>query len=72
MKTMTSTTCNPGTPTAEIEAVITLCDPMNPSIGYQIRLERRGERLLFTAVDPMTGTDLITFADALRVAGYYA
>jgi hypothetical protein len=54
------------------EARIALIDAANPSIGYQLRVvNTRGETVLFTAADPTTGSDLVTFSDALRVVGAY-
>jgi hypothetical protein len=54
------------------EVHITLCDPLNPGFGYQIRVTGdRGEQLLFTSRDPVTGKDLETMSDALRVASWY-
>jgi hypothetical protein len=54
------------------EVYISLCDPLNAGFGYQVRiLDARGDTLLFTGRDPVTGSDLLTLADALRVAGMY-
>ncbi len=57
----------------EIGAVhISLCDPLNPAFGYQIQVEDRdGITRLHTSRAPDTGADLLTYADALRVAGLY-
>lgn len=54
------------------EVTISLCDYMNPSIGYQIRITRHGNDVLFVSIDPATGENLLTYTDALRVAGYYS
>ena len=55
------------------ECRIGLCDNMNPSIGYQIRIvDSEGKDILFASRDPVDGKDLLTYNDALRVAGYYA
>jgi hypothetical protein len=52
---------------------IGLCDVLNPRFGYQIRVtDDDGETLLFTSLDPVTGRDLLTYSDALRVACSYA
>lgn len=54
-------------------ASISLCDNLNPGFGYQVRITNdRGQDILFTANDPNTGKDLLTWADALRVLGYYS
>lgn len=53
------------------EAEIILVDPMNPSIGYQVKVSDRGRELLSTTVDPTSGDNLHTFDDAVRVLTYY-
>lgn len=54
------------------EVHISLIDVLNPGVGYQVRiLDDRGCTLLFTGSDPADGKDLLTYADALRVAEYY-
>jgi len=54
------------------ETHITLCDPLNEGLGYQVRIvNNRGITLLFTSRDPITGADLLTYTDALRVATFY-
>jgi hypothetical protein len=55
-----------------MHVVIALCDSLNHGFGYSILVEKDGRQLLFTSVDPQDGKDLLTYADALRVAGYYA
>jgi hypothetical protein len=45
-----------------LEASISLCDPMNPGFGYQIRIVRAAPPgapvdVLFTSRDPVTGKD---------------
>jgi len=50
-----------------IEASFTLCDVLNPKIGYQVKINRREETLLFTSRDPVTGADLLTARDCLDV-----
>lgn len=59
------------TPAAAYELAITLCDALNPGHGYQMRLTLGGADVFFGAKDPATGADLLTYADALRVASYY-
>lgn len=55
------------------EVHITLCDILNPGFGYQLRIvDTTGRSLLFTDRDPATGSNLSTYADALRVATMYA
>jgi len=55
------------------EARITLCDHLNEGFGYQVRIvDTRGDVLLFTSRDPVSGKDLLTYEHALRVAGAYA
>jgi hypothetical protein len=55
------------------EVRVALCDPLNPGFGYSVRLvDHRGKTLVLTSRDPETGADLLTCADALRVAGVYA
>jgi len=49
------------------EAEITLVDPTNPSIGYQVKITNGGEMVFFTSVDPIDGSDLVTFTQAVRV-----
>lgn len=52
--------------------IITLCDPLNAGFGYQIKVQNdRGGILLFANRDPATGAELLTLADALRVAHSY-
>ena len=47
------------------------CDPLNVELGYQIRVERRGELVLFTSRHPVTGKDL-DFAGCVEVAAMYS
>lgn len=54
-----------------LEAAIHLIDVHNPSIGYQVRIERNGQTLLYASRNPATGADLSTFADAMEVLQYY-
>ena len=49
-----------------IEAEFTLCDVLNPKIGYQVKINRR-EETLFASRDPVTGNDLLTARDCLDV-----
>lgn len=56
------------------EAEIILVDPLNPSIGYQVKVSAQGRELLSTTVDPRTtppGDNIPTFDDAVRVLTYY-
>lgn len=55
------------------QCMISLCDNMNPSIGYQIHIvDTEGKDILFVSRDPSNGSDLRTYGDAVRVASYYA
>ncbi len=57
--------------TAPIEASFTLCDRLNPSLGYQVRIWQGLNALLFTSVAPDTGDDLLTAADCMKVISMY-
>lgn len=55
-----------------LEASISLCDPMNPGFGYQIRIVRAAQPgdpvdVLFTSRDPVTGKNLLTYEQCLDV-----
>jgi hypothetical protein len=59
-----------------LEASISLCDPMNPGFGYQIRIVRAAPPgapvdVLFTSRDPVTGKDLLTYEQCLDVLAMY-
>lgn len=61
-----------------IEASFSLCDPLNPGCGYQLKITKGraqsvGEPppLLFTTVAPDDGSDLLTAADCVRVINMY-
>ena len=56
----------------EYEASFSLCDAMNPSIGYQVRVTCKGVTILHTSQDPVSGQALLTYNDCLRVLCYYA
>lgn len=54
------------------ELCVSLCDPLNPEFGYQVKIhDDRGKLLLLTSRNPVTGKDLWTYKDALEVAYYY-
>jgi len=62
--------------TNNLEATITLCDHMNPGVGYQIRITRTAAPgapvdVLFTACNPATGADLLTYEQCLDVLAMY-
>jgi len=46
-------------------------DPLNPGFGYEIRVERNGQTVLFTGSHPVTGKSL-DFASCLEVAAMYS
>ena len=54
-----------------IEAAFTLVDALNPGFGYQIRITRGPQTLLWTSRNPATGKDLLTAADCLEVLAMY-
>ena len=55
------------------QVVIALCDVLNPGFGYQVRVvDERGLLLISASKDPVTGSDLLSLADAIRVAATYA
>jgi len=59
-----------------LEASITLCDPLNPGFGYQIRITRAAPPgtpvdVLFTACNPATGESLLTYEQCLDVLAMY-
>ena len=59
-----------------LEASITLCDPLNPGFGYQIRITRVAPPgapidVLFTSRDPATGKSLLTYEQCLDVLTMY-
>jgi hypothetical protein len=59
-----------------LEASITLCDPLNPGFGYQIRITRAAPPgapidVLFTASNPATGESLLTYEQCLDVLAMY-
>ena len=58
--------------TTETEVKISLIDSLNPSIGYQMRINHGERTLLFTSRHPVTGADLLTLRDCLEVAAMYA
>ncbi len=55
---------------AEIEINIQLCDRLNPSFGYQVRItdSRNGNLLCQAACDPFRDKDILTASDALEFA----
>jgi len=65
--------------TTSICVEFALCDPLNPSCGYQLRIGRywfsdtctTREDILRTTVDPATGETLKTGADCVRVLQAY-
>ena len=63
-------------PVQNLEASITLCDPLNPGFGYQIRITRAAPPgapidVLFTASNPATGESLLTYEQCLDVLTMY-
>lgn len=54
-----------------IEATFSLCDPLNPGIGYRLIITRRTHTLLSTSVAPDDGSELKTAADCVRVINMY-
>ena len=59
-----------------LEATISICDPMNPGFGYQIRITRAAPPgtsvdVLFTSRNPVTGKDLLTYEQCLDVLAMY-
>ncbi len=61
---------------ANLEASLSLCDPMNPGFGYQLRIVRVAAPgapvdVLFTSRNPVTGEDLLTFGQCLDVLAMY-
>ena len=54
-----------------IEATINLCDPLNPGIGYQVKVTKRGRTVLHTSYFPDTGESILTFTEAVRVLTMY-
>ena len=59
-----------------LEASITLCDPLNPGFGYQIRITRAAPPgapidVLFTSCNPATGESLLTYEQCLDVLTMY-
>lgn len=57
--------------TEAVRVTIAPVDGLNPDCGYQIRVERDGETILFTANDPVTGASL-DYVACLDVARMYA
>jgi len=57
-----------------VELDIALCDHLNPSIGYQVRVidGSNGETVLYTHKNPNTECELVTYEDCLEVAEMYA
>lgn len=54
------------------EVHVSLCDHLNSGFGYQLRIvDDRGALLLLTTCDPVSGRELLTVDDALRVATAY-
>ena len=69
------TSYQPWTRSKTMIGIVSIClvDHLNPGFGYQIRIiDDRGQTVLFTSRDPLTGQDLLTLADCLRVAQNYA
>jgi hypothetical protein len=59
-----------------LEASISLCDPLNPGFGYQIRITRSAPpgapvEVLFTSRNPATGSNLLTYEQCLDVLELY-
>jgi hypothetical protein len=60
-----------------LEASISLCDPMNPGGGYQIRITHAAPPnapvvdVLFTSRNPATGEALLTYEQCLDVLAMY-
>jgi len=60
------------TRTAPLSVSFGPVDPMNPQCGYELRITRQdGSTLLFTGCDPVTGANLLSVEDCLRVVSYY-
>ena len=57
--------------THQYEATVSLVDHMNPSIGYEVKITQGRFVILHTANDPVDGSLLLDFGDALRVLDYY-
>ena len=58
--------------TQNLEATISLCDPLNPGFGYQVRITRAAPPgapvdVLFTSCNPNTGESLLTYEQCLDV-----
>lgn len=49
---------------------ISLVDWLNPGFGYQIRIQRGEETVLFTSNHPKTGKPL-TYKDCVEIANSY-
>lgn len=61
---------------AHLEAAISLCDPMNPELGYQVHITQVAAPgapvdVLFTARNPATGAELRTYDQCLDVLAMY-
>jgi hypothetical protein len=61
-----------------LEATITLCNRLNPEIGYHVKITkyaengpREGEVILFTSCAPDSGEDIISFNEAVRIVTMY-
>ena len=54
-----------------VEATINFCDPLNPGIGYQVKVTKRGKIILNTSYFPGTGEAILTFTGAVRVLTMY-
>lgn len=55
-----------------VDVHVSLCDYMNPSIGYQVTITgTHGRVIVRCSRDPQDGSDLLTLKDVIRVVNYY-